>query len=232
MATSTVEDYIKHIYLKEQVLSAGSLVPMGELAVALNVVPGTATTMIKTLAEAGLVIYEPRSGVRLSESGEKLALHVLRRHRLVELFLVQTLGMDWSEIHEEAEQLEHVISDRLLERIDTVLGNPTVDPHGDPIPNSDGEVKEQKLVPLTDVTEGTSVIIGRISDQDGDFLQFAEQSGLIPGKSVVLSERDAQSGVLALRTESGSTISIALAAAEKIEVKRCFRVHMIKSNGQ
>ncbi|MBL4574898.1 MAG: metal-dependent transcriptional regulator [Opitutaceae bacterium] len=230
MATSTVEDYIKHVYLKEQALPEGALVPMGELAVALKVVPGTATTMVKTLAAAGLVLYEPRSGVRLSESGKKLALHVLRRHRLVELFLVQMLGMDWSEIHDEAEQLEHVISDRLLERIDSVLGHPTVDPHGDPIPDAKGDIKEQKLVSLIEVEEGTSVIVGRISDQDGDFLQFAEQSGLTPGKSVVLSGRDPQSETLSLRTEGGPLITIALAAAEKIKVKRTFRVRVIKPN--
>src|SRR6476620_7329433 len=107
---------------------------MGRLAAAMGVVPGTATTMVKTLADSGLVTYEPRSGTRLTAGGEKLALHVLRRHRLVEPFLVKTLGLDWSEVHEEAEELEHAISDKVLHRIDQLLGHPTTDPHGDPIP--------------------------------------------------------------------------------------------------
>ena len=108
---------------------------MGKLATAMGVVPGTATTMMEALADSGLVAYEPRGGVRLTRGGARvLALHVLRRHRLVELFLVQVLGMDWSEVHPEAEELEHAISDKVLERIDTLLGHPSVDPHGDPIP--------------------------------------------------------------------------------------------------
>ena len=107
---------------------------MGQVASALGVTPGTATTMVKALAESGLAEYEPYSGVRLTAAGEKLAGLVLRRHRLVELFLVQVMGMSWAEVHDEAEQLEHVVSERLIERIDEMLGRPTHDPHGDPIP--------------------------------------------------------------------------------------------------
>src|SRR5947207_9245964 len=110
---------------------------MGRIAAAMGVVPGTATAMIKTLADSGLVTYEPRGGVRLTRGGEQLALHVVRRHRLVELFLVEHLGLDWSEVHDEAEQLEHAISDKVLARMDAVLGHPSTDPHGDPIPTAD-----------------------------------------------------------------------------------------------
>src|SRR5215471_11725921 len=133
MASSTVENYLKQLYLEQQVTN-NRLVSMGRLAALLNVVPGTATSMIKTLADSGLVSYEPRSGVRLTTGGEQLALHVLRRHRLVELFLVKVLGLDWSEVHAEAEELEHAISDKVLEKIDGLLGHPSADPHGDPIP--------------------------------------------------------------------------------------------------
>src|SRR6476661_8041735 len=136
MPSSTVEDYLKQIYLEQQAGDAGQLVPMGRLAAAMGVVPGTATSMVKTLADSGLVSYEPRGGLRLTRGGEQLALRVLRRHRLVELFLVKTLGLDWSEVHAEAEELEHAISDRVMDRIDVLLGHPTVDPHGDPIPDS------------------------------------------------------------------------------------------------
>src|SRR5438034_8848513 len=130
MPTSTVEDYLKSLY-SEQQRGGGELVAMGALASAMKVAPGTATAMVKTLADAGLVDYEPRGGVKLSSKGQKLALHVLRRHRLVELFLVEVLGLDWSEVDEEAEELEHAISEKVLARIDELLKFPKVDPHGD-----------------------------------------------------------------------------------------------------
>lgn len=218
MATSTVENYVKHIYLQRQ-RSGSSLVAMGELAVALKVVPGTATSMIKTLAEAGLVDYEPRAGVRLTAAGKTLALHVLRRHRLVELFLVQILKMDWSEIHDEAEQLEHVISDRVLERIDALLGNPTVDPHGDDIPDAKGTLPARALVALSDVTTGQQAVVGRIADQADAFLQFVDQRELRPGRRLEVLGRDELAGVVQARLDTGREISLGLAAAAKIEVE-------------
>src|SRR5215210_7628814 len=121
MASITVENYLKQIYLEQQ-QAREELVPMGKLASAMRVVPGTATSMVKALADSGLVDYEPRSGARLTPGGEQLALHVLRRHRLLELFLVKALGLDWSEVHAEAEELEHAISDKVLEKIDELLG--------------------------------------------------------------------------------------------------------------
>src|SRR6058998_1350305 len=144
MHSSTVEDYLKQIYLEQQSGGQGQLVPMGKLAAAMGVVPGTATSMVKALADSGLVTYEPRGGARLTRGGEQLALHVLRRHRLVELFLVKVLGLDWSEVHAEAEELEHAVSDKVLERMDDVLGRPSVDPHGDPIPSAKGKVDESR----------------------------------------------------------------------------------------
>src|SRR3954469_25206478 len=152
MATSTVEDYLKALY--EQQVGGEALVPMGALASAMNVAPGTATAMVKTLADAGLVDYEPRGGVRLSAKGEKLALHVLRRHRLVELFLVEVLGLDWSEVDEEAEELEHAISDKVLVKIDALLKFPKVDPHGDPIPTSKGKIARRAMISLADCEPG------------------------------------------------------------------------------
>src|SRR5690349_7454684 len=142
LASSTVENYLKAIYQGQATLSArGGLVPMGQLAASLGIAPGTATTMVKALAESGLAEYEPYSGVRLTAAGERLAGLVVRRHRLVELFLVQVMGMGWAEVHEDAEQLEHAVSDRLIDRIDAMLGRPTHDPHGDPIPDADGVIK-------------------------------------------------------------------------------------------
>jgi DtxR family Mn-dependent transcriptional regulator len=135
--TATVENYLKAIFQAQLPLARKSdLVPMGRLAAAMGVVPGTATTMVKTLSESGLVKYEPYAGVRLTPSGERLAVTVIRRHRLIERFLVQILGMSWSDVHDEAEHLEHAMSDRLIDRIDEMLGRPAVNPHDDPIPEA------------------------------------------------------------------------------------------------
>src|SRR5712671_4021667 len=190
--SSTVENYLKAIYVGQSTLPhGGRLVPMGSVASALGVTPGTATTMVKALAESGLAEYEPYSGVRLSAAGEKLAGLVLRRHRLVELFLVQVMGMSWAEVHDDAEQLEHVVSERLIDRIDEMLGRPTHDPHGDPIPNADGEIATKQLDSLLTCPLGTPLKVTRITDQDPAFLRFIESNGLKPGQAIEVEWRDA-----------------------------------------
>src|SRR5437016_13554404 len=190
MATSTVEDYLKSLYAEQQ-RGGGGLVAMGALAVAMNVAPGTATAMVKTLAEAGLVDYEPRGGVKLSGKGEKLALHVLRRHRLVELFLVEVLGLDWSEVDEEAEELEHAISDKVLARIDELLKYPQVDPHGDPIPSAQGRIARRRtMVSLAESPPGRPRRGARVVDQNPPFLQFVDRHSLKPGTEVTVRGRD------------------------------------------
>ncbi|HET7696996.1 MAG TPA: metal-dependent transcriptional regulator [Vicinamibacterales bacterium] len=137
LPSSTVENYLKAIFQAQlQLPRKSDLVPMGQVAAALRVVPGTATTMVKTLSDSGLVKYEPYAGVRLTASGDKLAAMVVRRHRLIELFLVKVMGMNWNEVHAEAEHLEHAISERVIARIDEMLGHPAVDPHADPIPDA------------------------------------------------------------------------------------------------
>ena len=156
LPSHTVENYLKAIFQAQTALAdAEALVPMGQLASALGVVPGTATTMVKALAESGLVRYEPYAGVRLTPAGEKLAALVLRRHRLIELFLVKVMGMSWTEVHDEAEQLEHAVSDRLIDRIDEMLGRPAVDPHGDPIPDPEGTVARPTLRDAADLSART-----------------------------------------------------------------------------
>jgi DtxR family transcriptional regulator, Mn-dependent transcriptional regulator len=218
MATSTVENYIKQIYLRQP--ENGGLLAMGELADRLAVAPGTATAMVKTLADAELVRYEPRAGARLTARGEKLALHVLRRHRLVELFLVRILGMDWSEIHEEAEQLEHVISDRVLERIDALLERPKFDPHGDPIPSAEGELTTRALHPLVEQPPGWVGVVGRIVDQSEGFLAFVHQHGLRPGARLAVEERSGPAGMMTVRLIADDRrVSLGFAAAEKIELE-------------
>src|SRR5207249_103727 len=189
--SSTVENYLKAIYQEQSLLTGTErLVSMGHVALSLGVTPGTATTMVKALAESGLAEYEPYSGVRLTAAGEKLAGLVLRRHRLVELFLVQVMGMSWAEVHEEAEKLEHVVSERLIERIDQMLGHPTHDPHGDPIPNPEGTIAAADLDTLMTCPIGEPLRVTRIADQDPAFLRFIENNGLKPGQPIVVVTRD------------------------------------------
>ena len=217
MATSTVEDYLKCILVHE-LRSPGKLVTMGQVGAALRVAPGTVTAMVKTLADSGLVEYEPYAGVRLSESGRKLGSHVLRRHRLVELFLVEIMGMDWSEVHGEAEQLEHVISDRLLERMDEMLDHPAVDPHGDPIPSPQGVVVEPDLHNLLGCSVGTWMQVARVSDQSSEFLQLLERRGLLLGSRLRVASRDDLTETVDLDVEGGESMSLGFRAAAKIQV--------------
>lgn len=219
MASSTVENYVKTIWL-EQPPQPQTLVPMGRVASVMGVTPGTATTMAKTLEKAGLVYYEPRDGIRLTSGGEQLALHVLRRHRLVELFLVKVLGLDWSEVHEEAEQWEHVISDRVLDRMDEILNFPRFDPHGDPIPDAAGALHQVEGICLIDALERKSVQVSRIVDQDPEFLQFIDRVGLTPGTSLEVVERDRMAEAVTINVSGGESLTLGYAAAAKIMVTR------------
>src|SRR5262249_5546572 len=181
LPSSTVENYLKAIYQGQSALAREQrLVPMGQVASALGVTPGTATTMVKALAESGLAEYEPYSGVRLTAAGEKLAALVLPRHPLVEALLLQGVGMSWAEVHDDAEQLEHVVSDKLIDRIDEMLGRPTHDPHGDPIPSPEGEIIASHLETLLTCPLGTPLKVTRIADQDPAFLRFIESNDLKP----------------------------------------------------
>jgi DtxR family transcriptional regulator, Mn-dependent transcriptional regulator len=219
LPSSTVENYLKAIYLGAAALAAPQrLLPMGQLATSLGVTPGTATTMVKTLAESGLVEYEPYAGVTLTAAGEKLAALVLRRHRLIELFLVQVMGYSWDEVHDEAEQLEHVVSERLIERIDEMLGRPETDPHGDPIPNSEGLVKRQDAQSLLTCPLRTPVTVTRVIDQDRVFLRFIEQHNLKPGESIEVEDRDAASDSVRVRGKNDQRITIGTRAASKLLV--------------
>ena len=175
--------------------------------------------MVKALAEAGLAEYEPYSGVRLTAAGEKLAGLVLRRHRLVELFLVQVMGMSWAEVHEEAEQLEHVVSERLIERIDEMLGRPTHDPHGDPIPNPDGAIARTDLDSLLTCPVGAPLRVIRISDQNPAFLRFIESTGLKPGQPIEVESRDMAADSVRLRSPNRASITIGARAASKLLVE-------------
>ena len=220
LPSSTVENYLKAIYHGQSTLTSDDrLVPMGQVAAALNVTPGTATTMVKALAESGLAEYEPYTGVRLTPAGEKLAALVLRRHRLVELFLVQVMGMSWVEVHDEAEKLEHVVSERLIERIDDMLGHPTHDPHGDPIPTPEGRITPRHLDSLLTCPVGTPLRVTRIADQDPAFLRFIESNGLKPGQAIEVETRDTAADSVRLRGQNRAPITIGARAASKLLVE-------------
>lgn len=220
LPSSTVENYLKAICQGQAALPRGErLVPMGSVASALGVTPGTATAMVKALAESGLAEYEPYSGVRLTAAGQRLAGLVLRRHRLVELFLVKVMGMSWAEVHNEAELLEHVVSERLIERIDEMLGHPTHDPHGDPIPTPEGTVTTPHLDSLLTCPIGTPLKVTRVADQDPLFLRFIENHDLKPGELVEVENRDQAADAVMLRRRDRHPMTIGARAASKLFVE-------------
>jgi DtxR family Mn-dependent transcriptional regulator len=219
MPTSTVEDYLKQILLEQQA-AGGERVSTGRIAQMLSVTPGTVTSMMKTLADGNLVDYEAYGGVRLTEAGRRLALHVVRRHRLIELFLVKVMGVDWSEVHPEAERLEHAVSDRLIERMDEMLGHPSVDPHGDPIPTAALAVDNAEHLSLAAGKIGTRYRVARIAEQSPDFLRLVEKLGLRPGKKLRLAAIDEAADTMEVELDGSRRASLGLRAAAKILLER------------
>jgi DtxR family transcriptional regulator, Mn-dependent transcriptional regulator len=213
----TVENYVKTIALIAARRPDGEAVATGELAQALNVSPGTVTGMLKTLSEANLATYTPYEGARLTDAGQRLALKVIRRHRLLELFLAKTLTMPWDEVHEEAEHMEHAASERLIDRIDAYLGYPAVDPHGDPIPRADGSLAEPEGVPLARCQAGQSFRVVRVMDQDPAFLRYLSECGLELHATGELVENRPEAGAIVCRLAQ-QTIALGSTAASKLLV--------------
>ncbi|MEI6861618.1 MAG: metal-dependent transcriptional regulator [Verrucomicrobiota bacterium] len=218
MATVAVENYLKHILLLSEGEAENGLVPMGALAAAMAVVPGTTTTMVKALADGGLVEHRPRQGVRLTGEGRRVALGVLRRHRLIETFLVNVLKMDWSAVHPEAERLEHAISDEVLDRLDALLGHPATDPHGDPIPSAQGKLSTEVHATLATCATGKPLRVVRVTEQSAEFLHFAEVHGLAPGATVRVTDRNLAAGLVTVKKSTGHALALSLAAAGNILV--------------
>ncbi len=199
MASLTVENYVKTIHqiaAREAGTDGRSVVSTGQIAKEMGVSPGTVTGMIKTLTEAGLTTHTPYEGVRLTEPGLRLALKVIRRHRLLETFLVRTLNMPWDEVHEEAEHMEHAVSDRLIDRLDDYLNLPVVDPHGDPIPRADGTVPAVLGYPLKDMVALNSFRVVRVIDQDLKFLRYLTDCGVILGAMGKVIENRPEAGAV------------------------------------
>ncbi len=214
--SAAVEDYVKAIY---QLQAAEGEVTTTALAKEMGVAAASATNMIKKLAGMGLVRHSPYRGVTLTRPGEKIALEILRHHRLIELFLNETLGIPWDEVHAEAHKLEHVLSDSLEDHIAELLGDPTEDPHGDPIPTKSGTIAESAQRPLDDLAPGTRAMIRRVSDQDPEHLRYFSRLGLVPNATVVVLKREPFRGPLHIQVEAGAQTILDEALAREIWVK-------------
>ena len=192
----------------------------GEIAEAMAVSPGTVTSMLKTLHEGDLAEYKPYEGASLTSSGRKLAMRMLRRHRLIELFLVKTLQLTWDQVHEEAEDMEHAVSDFLVEKIDEFLGRPQFDPHGDPIPTAEGELRgtSRKIVSLASCAPGQRFRLARVTDQQSDFLRYLSESDFEIGTEGVVQTRNLSGGIITLQTGE-QILSLGLTAAENLMVE-------------
>jgi len=185
-ATEAIEDYTKAIYGLSQ-RAEGHPVGTTALAERLGVAPSSVTAMLRRLDQYGLVVHERYRGVRLTPAGERLALEIVRHHRLIEAFLAETLGMPWDLVHDEAEVLEHYISEDLERRISARLGDPAIDPHGDPIPSPELDVAVDHTIALPDVPEGRPVRFARVSDSDPEILRYLDERGIRPGLTLTVA---------------------------------------------
>ena len=220
MPSLTVENYVKTIYQIAASQETGSATT-GQIAATLGVSPGTVTSMLKTLDAARLATHRPYEGVALTRAGRVLALRMIRRHRLIELFLLRTLDMTWDEVHDEAEHMEHAVSDLLIDRIDAYLGRPEVDPHGDPIPRADGRppvaCEDGPARSLATCGAGESFRLARVLDQSSEFLRYLTQCGLALGTVGAVERNPDGAGLMRIRLGDRG-LALALEAADKLVV--------------
>jgi len=198
----SVEDYLKAIYqLTEREPDAAT----SGIAERLGVAPASVTGMIKRLAESGLLEHEPYRGARLTERGRQAALAVMRRHRIIESYLINKLAYDWSSVHEEAERLEHAASDELIERMAFALGEPRYDPHGAPIPTKDGVIEQPAYLRLADIDEGAHVTLRLVGDDDSERLRYLKEIGLVPMVEMQVLDKQPFGGPITLRVGTAET---------------------------
>lgn len=214
--TRSKQDYLKALF---HLAPAGEAVMTTRLASHLGVSAPSVTNMVTRLAAEGLVRHAPREGTRLTASGRRSALGMVRRHRILETFLVRVLGLDWSEVHEDAEILEHHVSDRVLEAIDRLMERPDEDPHGHPIPDAQGRIARRALVPLASLPAGSRASVREITDADAPRLARWKQVGLVPGASVLVRGVSAVDGVIELEV-AGRRHRVGSAALEGVMVER------------
>lgn len=219
MPSLTVENYLKAI-LHCCTATNSDWVSTGQLAESLDVSPGTVTSMLKTLSESELATYKPYAGVSLTKAGRMLAMRVLRRHRLIELFLVKTLNLTWDQVHEEAEHMEHAVSDFLIDRIDEFLEKPETDPHGDPIPAADGLMRGSRptAVRLSTCVPNSRVKVVRVVNQQPAFLRYLSETGLELGAIATVQENSPEAGIITARVGKRQ-VSLGHPAAEQLLVE-------------
>ena len=216
--SEAIENYAKAIYA----LQGRDRSPVSTNAIAerLGVTPASASAMVKKLAERGLVYHEPYRGVSLTEEGQQVALEMVRHHRLLELYLAEHLGVPWDRVHEEAEALEHVLSEDLEERIAAKLGHPTHDPHGDPIPDADLSVDEGETRSVASLEVGDRGVFVRVSDSNSEMLRYLDERGVRLGDALEVLDRQPFGGPLTVRV--GDTLQVlggALATAMRVELE-------------
>jgi DtxR family transcriptional regulator, Mn-dependent transcriptional regulator len=215
-ATEAVEDYVKAIYSLQH--GGTEAVSTSALAERLGVTPGSASGMVKKLAGLGLVDHVPYRGMILTPLGRRLALEVLRHHRLLELYLTEAFGMPWDQVHAEAERLEHVLSEELEELIAEKLGDPTVDPHGDPIPHRDGTIDEPETCSLVELEPGEEALFLRVSDSNPDMLRYLAERQIRPGQELTVTDKQPFGGPLFVRIAGGDhALGGALARAMRVK---------------
>jgi DtxR family Mn-dependent transcriptional regulator len=217
MRSPSIEDYLKVVYKLEE-REGSPPVSTGDVARSMEVSPASASNMIKRLDDLGFLTYEAYEGATLTKPGRTVALEVLRHHRLLELYLKEVMGFSWDEIHEEAEILEHHISERFESRIEEMLGHPSRDPHGHPIPTRDGTVDELPTRSLADLEAGEAVPIDHIADEDGALLDLLEQRGLLPGATVEVVETRPLDGLLVVAVD-GTEQVVGTPVAQKVVVE-------------
>lgn len=215
MPSEAVENYLKAVHTLCRESPSGDAA-MSKIAALVGVTTGTATTMIKRLAATKMVRYERFGGVTLTAAGQKIALDILRRHRLIETFLVQALKLDWSVVHAEAERLEHAVSPRVLDALDAMLGRPAFDPHGDPIPQPGDKHEAVRGRPLDECAAGQHLTIARITDENEQFLNFIARAGLRPGVRVVVTSVDPDAQSVTVQGPGEAPVTLALSAARKV----------------
>jgi DtxR family Mn-dependent transcriptional regulator len=189
--TRSVEDYLKTIY---RLSSQGGFATTSDIAEILAVAPPSVSGMVKRLSEAGLIEHVPYRGVQLTHHGRRAALRTIRRHRILEVYLTRFLAYDWDSVHDEAERLEHAVSDELIARMARALGDPEVDPHGAPIPTADGDIDETELASLADTPVGAEVVLRQVNDDDGAVLRYLAEQGLAPGVRLRITGRQPFNG--------------------------------------
>ncbi|HEY2789601.1 MAG TPA: metal-dependent transcriptional regulator [Gaiellales bacterium] len=213
MVSESAQDYLKAIWKLERTGDMSTTA----LADALGVSPASATAMLKKLATLGLVVHERYHGATLTPAGERMALEVVRHHRLLELYLMEALGLSWDQVHEEAERLEHHLSDQLESHIDRALGFPTRDPHGDPIPSPELLLQSDELVCLSDLEAGSMTVVRRVPDGDPELLRYLATLGLVPAEEVTVVDRAPFDGPVTVEVR-GTRHAIGRSLAAQIEV--------------